>query len=189
MLAKASIYINVHYSGCRYFHLFFVFSCCSFGGGGALLVLTHALNGKCLVYGASRRKCLCVSGKVVLWLTYFYVRILVPMSYLKLWNYIYRPSVPSCPSRRRRRRRRPLSVRPSRRPSRRRRPSSVRPSRRPSRRRRRRPLSVRPSVPSSVPSSSSVLCPSVPSSVQSLSFHAVASHRACQYNNRHSRTT
>ena len=37
--------------------------------------------------------------------------------------------------------------------------SSVRPSRCPSRRR--RPSSVRPSVPSSVPSSSAVLCPSV----------------------------
>ena len=36
-------------------------------------------------------KGVCVSGKVVLWLTYFYVRIVVPMLYLKLWNYIYRP--------------------------------------------------------------------------------------------------
>ena len=108
-------------------------------------------------------KCLCVSGKVVLWLTYFYVRILVPMSYLKLWNYIYiyivRPSVPSCPSRRRRRR--PLSVRPVR-PVVVVRPLSVRPVV--------RPVVVRPSsVRPSVPSSSSVLCPSVPSSVPSSS--------------------
>ena len=80
--------------------------------------------------------------------------------------YIYRPSVPSCPSRNRRRR--SLSVRPSRRPS-------CRPSRRcpvvfrplsfcpvVSRRRRRR-HPVRPSVPSSVPKSvlSSVLSSSV----------------------------
>ena len=62
------------------------------------------------------------------------------------------PSVPSCPSRRRR-----CS-------SRRRRPSSVRPSRRV------RPvvavIVLCPSVPSSVLSSSSVLCPSVSSSVR-----------------------
>ena len=47
----------------------------------------------CLASG----KCLCVFGKIVLWSIYFYVIILVPMLYLKLWNYIYRPSVvPSC---------------------------------------------------------------------------------------------
>ena len=34
------------------------------------------------------RTCLCVSGMVVLWLTYFYVRISVPMFYLQLCNYI-----------------------------------------------------------------------------------------------------
>ena len=86
-------------------------------------------------------------------ITYCYVRILVPMSYWKLWKYIYIyiymyiSSVrQSCSSRRRRSR--SLSVLPFRCPSRRRRPSSVRPSRRPSRRR--RPSSVRPSrrVPS-----------------------------------------
>ena len=136
---------------------------------------------------------MCVSGKVVLWPTYFFVRIGVPMSYSNFWNYIYIYiytyclSVPSCLSRRRRRQ--PLSIRPSSRPSRRR-PSFVRPSRcvpsSPS------SSSVRPSVPSSVPSSSyvlcpssvrpstsvppsssSVLCPSVPSSVQLL----LARHR------------
>ena len=88
-------------------------------------------------------------------LIYFYVRTLVPMSYLKLWNYTYiyiyiriyiyiylfRPSrlVRPVVSRRRR----PLSVRPSCRPSRRRRPSSVRPS---TSVRRRRPSSVSPVV-------------------------------------------
>ena len=100
-----------------------------------------------------------MSGKVVSWLTVFYVIILFPMSYLKLRSFIciVRPSDTSCPSRRCRRRPlsvvvRPLSVRPV--VSRRRRPRSlsVRPSRRPSCRR--RPFSVRPS-------SSSVLCPSV----------------------------
>ena len=36
------------------------------------------------------RKCLCVSRKMVLWLTYFYVGILVLMTYSKLWNiYLY----------------------------------------------------------------------------------------------------
>ena len=120
-----------------------------------------------------------MSGKVVLLSKYFDIRTLAQISYLKLWNYIYiyiyivRPSVPSCPSRRRRRRLsvrpvvvvcplsvlclsvRPLSVRPSDRPSCRRRPFFVRQFRRgpssPS------SDSVRPSVPSSV-SSSSVLC-------------------------------
>ena len=58
-------------------------------------------------------------------LIYFYDRILVPMSYLKLWNYMYRPSVPSCPSRSRRRR--PPSVRPVVRPVVVVRPLSVRP--------------------------------------------------------------
>ena len=108
----------------------------------------------------SRGMSLCVSGKDVPWSTHWDIRVLVPMSYLKPWNCIYHPSVPSCLSRRRRRRRRRfLSIRPS-----------VRPSRRPFRRRRRpvvsprrcrRPVSVRPSRRSVVPSD---LCPSVRSS-------------------------
>ena len=122
-------------------------------------------------------------------LIYIYVRILVPMSYSKLWNYIhiyiYIPSVrPSrcVPSRRRRRRAslccpsvrpdvrpsvvvRPLSVRPVMSRRRRRRPLSVRPSRRLFRRR--RPSSVRPSTVHVRPSPSSGFCPSVPSSVPS----------------------
>ena len=36
------------------------------------------------------------------WSTHWDIRILVPISYLKLWNYIYRPSVPLCPSSHRR---------------------------------------------------------------------------------------
>ena len=64
--------------------------------------------------------------------------LLRPMLYLKLWNHIYRPSVPSFSSRRRRRR--PLSLRPSVRPIVVVRPLSVRPVVS-----RRRPLSVRPS--------------------------------------------
>ena len=82
------------------------------------------------LWSLSSGKCLGVSTTVILWLTYFYIRTLVPQSYFKFWNYICRLSVPSCPPRRRCRR--PLSVRPSRRPSRRRRPSSVRSFRRPS---------------------------------------------------------
>ena len=35
------------------------------------------------------RKCMCVSRKVVLCSKHFDFRILVPMSYFKLWNYIY----------------------------------------------------------------------------------------------------
>ena len=35
------------------------------------------------------RKCLWVSGKVVLWSTHFYIRILVPMLYLKLYDHIF----------------------------------------------------------------------------------------------------
>ena len=95
-------------------------------------------------------KCLCVSGKVVLWLICFYVRILAPISYLKLWNcrYVY---IYICIVRRSR-----VSVPSSSASS-----SSVRPSVRPivgpvvvvsplsvrsvvSRRRRRRPLCVPP---------------------------------------------
>ena len=83
------------------------------------------------------RKCLCLSRKVALSLIQWNIRILVPMLYLKLWNYIYiyryiyiyiyiRPSV------------RPIvSV------------VAV--------------VVFCPSVPSSVPSSSCVLCPCVPS--------------------------
>ena len=41
---------------------------------------------------------------------YFGIKILAPMSYLKLWNCIFHQSVPLCPSRRRRR---PIFVRPS----------------------------------------------------------------------------
>ena len=102
---------------------------------------------------ASQREMSAHVRKGGLWSIYFCVRKLVPMLYLKLWNYIDRPSVPSCPfccvrpvvavivlcSSVRlvvrpvvvrpdivsRRRRRPLSVRLSHRPSRRRRPSSV----------------------------------------------------------------
>ena len=95
-------------------------------------------------------KCLCIFREVILCLTYFGIRILIPRSYSKLWNYIYCPSVRasvgrvrrSCPSWRFRRPLsvvilclsvrpvvrhvvvRPLSVRPS--PSRRRRTLSVR---------------------------------------------------------------
>ena len=101
----------------------------------------------------------CMSGSAFPLQIYFQIRILVPMSYLKRWNYLYRPCVPSCPSRRCRRH---LSVRPSRRRSPRR-PSSVRPSCRV------RPIIavvvLCPSVPSSVPSSC-VLCPCAPSSVR-----------------------
>ena len=136
-------------------------------------------GGKCLV-------CVRKGGFMV---GLLYARTLVPMLYLKLWNYIDRPSVPSCPTRRVRpvvsvpscpsRRVRPVVavvvLCSSRRPSRRRRPSccrrpcSVRPTRRfpssPS------SSSVRPSVPwsvlSSAPSSSSVLCVS-----KTFKFHA-----------------
>ena len=41
---------------------------------------------KFLVISIARRKCLCVSGKLVLWSIYFYLKILVPMLYSKLWN-------------------------------------------------------------------------------------------------------
>ena len=80
----------------------------------------------------SRREFFVLVWKGGFMLTYFYVRIIVPMSYLKLWNFIYtyiyiyvytyRPSVPSSPSS-------VLcnSVRPSRPSRRRRRTSSVRP--------------------------------------------------------------
>ena len=84
-----------------------------------------------------------VPGNVVPWSTHWDIRILVPMSYLKLWNYIYIyiyissvrhvVSVPSSPS--------SSSACPSV-------PFSLSSS------------SVRLSVPSSVPSSSSVVCPS-----------------------------
>ena len=88
---------------------------------------------------------LCVSRKVVPWSTHFDVKILVPRSYLRLLNYVYRPTVPSCPSRCVRRH--PPSVRrvvrPVVRPVVAVRPLSVRPI--VSCRRRRRPLSVRPS--------------------------------------------
>ena len=36
----------------------------------------------------ARRKCLCVSGKVVLWSKHFDIRMLVPMSYLQLCTQI-----------------------------------------------------------------------------------------------------
>ena len=40
----------------------------------------------------ARRKCLCVSGKVVLWSIHWDIRVLVPIRYFNLWNYIYLPS-------------------------------------------------------------------------------------------------
>ena len=94
-----------------------------------------------------------VYRNAVPWSTHWGMRILGPMSYLKLWNYIYRPSVPACPFRRRRRRHPSVrqSRRPSRRPHRRRRPSSVRPSRR---------------VPSYPVVTVVVLCPSVRSVIR-----------------------
>ena len=47
---------------------------------------------KFLEISIAGRKCMCVSGKVALWPKHFDIRILVPMSYLKLWSYIYGPS-------------------------------------------------------------------------------------------------
>ena len=58
---------------------------------------------------------LCMSGNVFPFRIYTDIRILVPMSSLKLSTYTYRMSVPSCPSRCRNRPVRP-SVRPSVRP-------------------------------------------------------------------------
>ena len=67
-------------------------------------------------------KCLCVSGNVLPCLNYFYIEIFSPNNVFEtlIYIYIYRASVPSCPSGRRRRRprrRRPSSVRPSHRSS------------------------------------------------------------------------
>ena len=45
-----------------------------------------------LQFSIARRKCLRVPRKVVLWSIHWDIRILVPMLYLKLWTYIYRPS-------------------------------------------------------------------------------------------------
>ena len=50
---------------------------------------TAANDGNFLEISIARRKCLCVSRKVVLWSKHFDIRILVPMSYLKLCTYIY----------------------------------------------------------------------------------------------------
>ena len=117
---------------------------CSFGAGSC----RNRQQMPCL-WSLAGGNCLCVSRKVVLCSIYFYFRILVPMSHLNLWKYGRPPS-------RRQSRRRPSSVCPFRRvPS----SSSVRPSVHPVVIV--RPLfvcpSVRPSIPSSVPSSS-VLC-------------------------------
>ena len=49
-------------------------------------LFSKLFSGDCFLLAGG--KCLCVSRKMVLCLTYFYVIILVPMSYLKLW-YIY----------------------------------------------------------------------------------------------------
>ena len=43
------------------------------------------------------RKCLCESGKVFLWSIHWAILMLVSMSYLKLWNYIY-DNISSVPS-------------------------------------------------------------------------------------------
>ena len=45
--------------------------------------------GQFLEISIAGRKCLCVSGKVVLWSKHFDIIILVPMFYLKLCNHIY----------------------------------------------------------------------------------------------------
>ena len=86
---------------------------CSFGAGSC-----RNRQQMPYLWSLAGGNCLCVSRKVVLWSIYFYVRILVPMSYLNLWK---------CgrPLSQRQSRRRPSSVCPFRRvPS----SSSVRPS-------------------------------------------------------------
>ena len=45
--------------------------------------------GNLLEISVARRKCLCVSGKVVLWSAHFDIIVLVPMFYMKLCNHIY----------------------------------------------------------------------------------------------------
>ena len=45
--------------------------------------------GKMLEISTARQKCLCVSGKLVLWSKHFDIKVLVAISYLKLWNYMY----------------------------------------------------------------------------------------------------
>ena len=48
--------------------------------------LSHRVQRQKLMVDSQEEMCVCVSGEVVLWLTYFYVRVLVPMFYLKLCN-------------------------------------------------------------------------------------------------------
>ena len=56
----------------------------------ALLGLqTPQTIGKLMDMSIARRKCLCVSGKVVLLSKHFDIVIVVPMAHSKLWNYRY----------------------------------------------------------------------------------------------------
>ena len=69
--------------GCEY--KYFFFASCPFGAE------CNRQQTSCAWWLASG-KCLCVSGKMVLWSIYFNVILLVPLLYLKFWNYIDRPS-------------------------------------------------------------------------------------------------
>ena len=82
ILIPKSSFTKISFIGCVSKHVLFL----------GLLFLSSAppqTMGKILVMSVARRKCLCVSGKVILWPTHFDIKMLVPMFYLKRCNPIY----------------------------------------------------------------------------------------------------
>ena len=74
---------KLSFIGCASKHILFCFNLFCFSSRQLQTM------GNYLEISIAGRKCLCVSGKVVLWSKQFEIRVLVPMCYLKLCSHMY----------------------------------------------------------------------------------------------------